>query len=383
MLRREFLLLADTFKADKHDPVGQLMSIKLDGARALWDGGVSRGVPTTEVPWASLKDPKTGKTKGKIAPIATGLWSRYGNPIAAPDWFLDGLPEGFLMDGELYIGAGKFQQTMSAIRTDVPIDERWREVTYHAFGAPTFSSVFQSGLVKNANMLTQIDADECFRFIASKCGITDRMLADQEPRTFVEEQDALEEVLLHHRSHLAVRVPQFRCESFDHLDKFTKNVTNAGGEGAMLRDPDSVWLPKRKPFLLKCKPRPDSEATVVGFVAGREGKTGQLLGKLGTLVCVWHGDPTAPCGLLKAPVQFEIGTGLTHQDRELDPFELFEQARRNPGKQLDAPISTQPLDGSGTHRGFRLGDRVTFTYMGVSTDNVPREPAFIRVREDS
>jgi len=380
--RREFLLLADTFKADKHDPVGMMMSIKLDGGRALWDGGITRGVPTVDVPWASVTNPKSNLPKDKIAPVATGLWSRYGNPIAAPEWFLDAMPRGFLMDGELYCGPGKFQQTMSAIRTDVPIDDRWREVKYHAFGAPTFDSVFQSGLIKNANMLTEIDHAACLEFVAYRTGLTKEMLVYQGPRTFEEEQDALDEVL-HNGSDLVVRVPQFHCRSLAELTKFTKEVTDAGGEGAMLRDPDSVWFPKRRPFLLKVKPRPDSEATVIGFVAGRKGKTGQFLGKLGCLKVVWHGDPTAPCGLLKKGVEFEIGTGLTHQDRELDPVELFDQAYRNPGKELDAPISTQPLDGGGTHRGFRIGDRITFSYMGVSTSSIPREPAYLRLRDES
>ena len=41
------------------------------------------------MPWASIIDPKTGKKKAKIKPVATGLWCRYGNPIIAPDAFLN------------------------------------------------------------------------------------------------------------------------------------------------------------------------------------------------------------------------------------------------------------------------------------------------------
>ncbi|HMA79100.1 MAG TPA: hypothetical protein VKP88_08340, partial [Candidatus Paceibacterota bacterium] len=100
-LRREFLMLADTYKADKHEAIGMIGSEKLDGMRALWDGGVSRGDATENVPWASVTNPKTGEKKAKIKPIATGLWSRYGSPINAPDWFLDQLPT-VPLDGELY-----------------------------------------------------------------------------------------------------------------------------------------------------------------------------------------------------------------------------------------------------------------------------------------
>src|SRR6056297_2593239 len=99
--RREFLLLADTFKADKHNPIGMIASEKLDGNRCFYDGGITRGVDTINVPWSAIHHPKTGKVKDKIKPKATGLWSRYANPIQAPDWFLDQLPP-VPLDGELY-----------------------------------------------------------------------------------------------------------------------------------------------------------------------------------------------------------------------------------------------------------------------------------------
>ncbi len=91
--RREFLQLAEPLVLAKRDRKGNLafkvggkfLSEKLDGTRCFWDGGVSRDLPTDSVPWASILDPKTGKKKAKIKPLATGLWSRYGNPIMAPD----------------------------------------------------------------------------------------------------------------------------------------------------------------------------------------------------------------------------------------------------------------------------------------------------------
>ena len=108
MPRREFLQLAHTYDAAKHKIAGWYVSEKLDGTRAFWDGGLSRGQPTKLIPWASVIDPKTKKPKDRVKPVATGLWSRYGNPIMAPDWFLDSLPPIFL-DGELWTGRGSFQ----------------------------------------------------------------------------------------------------------------------------------------------------------------------------------------------------------------------------------------------------------------------------------
>lgn len=364
--RREFLLLASTFDASKHDPIGMIASEKLDGNRCFWDGGVSRGDDTVNVPWASIHHPKTGEVKDKIKPKATGLWSRYGNPIQAPDWFLDQLPPEPL-DGELYAGRGNFQLTQTIVRRDDPNEGAWEKIKFIAFGAPTLKSVFQSGLIKNANFLRDISESVCKLYV-TECGYGWHV----DERSYVEELDVLDDLYarfgLKHFDIVGTTV----IETMEQLDTMTKKVCELGGEGVMIRDPESVWFPKRRPFLLKVKPRHDAEATIVGFTAGRKGKTGQFLGKLGTLNCVWHGDPTAPCGLFKKAVEFEVGTGLTHADREVHADDVEFLAER-PGERVDSCV---PLH-------FKIGDRITFSYMGVTNDNAPREPAFIRVREDN
>jgi DNA ligase-1 len=196
-----------------------------------------------------------------------------------------------------------------------------------------------------------------------------------ESRTYLEELDMLKDLYATYGGEVFDTIETWvvddeKTKLYDPL----KIITAAGGEGIMLRDPDSVWFPKRRPFLLKVKPRHDAEATVTGFYAGRKGKTSQFLGKLGGLICEWKGDPTAPCGVLKESVAFEIGTGLTHQDREL--YDQDEPgARANPGKPLCGLVSCTPH--------FKIGDVVTFSYMGCTDDNAPREPAYLRKREDS
>ena len=69
MARREFLQLADHYDPHKHDVAGWFVSEKLDGTRCFWDGGITRGLPTEQVPWASIIDPKTGEKKAKIKPV--------------------------------------------------------------------------------------------------------------------------------------------------------------------------------------------------------------------------------------------------------------------------------------------------------------------------
>jgi len=374
--RRELLQLAHTFKADRHDPEGMLLSEKLDGFRAWWDGGASRGVPTVDVPWSSIYE-NDGKTlKNKIKTTASGLWSRYGNPIQAPEWFLDALPKDVSFDGELYAGHGNFQKVMKAARKDVPIDSEWEGLSYHVFGAPTFAQVLQRGLIKMSGSVVyhrEIDQQACLEFVAKRLISVDPAylpalvfgLAQQPSVTFSEECDKIDEICFNNGSDLCVSVRQEVCYSLAQALDRAQEVSDAGGEGVMLKCPGSVWGPKRSHHILKVKPREDSEATVIGFVAGKKGK---LLGKLGCLIVRWHGDPTATCGLLKKGIDFEIGTGLTFADREIDPVENFELAFNNPGK----PIK---IDSTGQ---FALGDRITFSYRELSDGGVPKEASYSR-----
>ena len=134
MAKREFLQLADHYDPRKHDVAGWFVSEKLDGTRCFWDGGLTRGLPTEQVPWASIIDPKTGEKKAKVKPLSTGLWSRYGNPIMAPDWWLNQLP-CCPLDGELWAGRGKFQLCRSICGGDTP-DERFDKIVFAVYSTP-------------------------------------------------------------------------------------------------------------------------------------------------------------------------------------------------------------------------------------------------------
>jgi len=71
---------------------GWLLSEKLDGVRAYWDG--------------------------------KQLLSRNGNRFMAPEWFTKKLPP-FELDGELWVGRDRFQETVSIVRRQTP-DMRWQ-----------------------------------------------------------------------------------------------------------------------------------------------------------------------------------------------------------------------------------------------------------------
>ena len=81
---------------------GWIMSEKLDGIRAYWDGA--------------------------------HLLSRSGKIIHAPQWFTQNYPP-FAVDGELWSGRHQFEKIASIVRDRHP-SARWREITHYIFDVP-------------------------------------------------------------------------------------------------------------------------------------------------------------------------------------------------------------------------------------------------------
>jgi DNA ligase-1 len=96
------ILLANLYRGQV-DVSRYLVSEKLDGVRAIWDGQALR--------------------------------FRSGKPINAPDWFIAGLPKQPL-DGELWIARGQFERVSGIVRHELPDDAGWREVRYMIFELP-------------------------------------------------------------------------------------------------------------------------------------------------------------------------------------------------------------------------------------------------------
>ena len=162
MAKRFFVQLAHKYNPEKNNVGGWLMSEKLDGMRSYWDGGVSRGIPCSETPWANtLKDHIR-----KDPPIATGLWTRRGKMIPAPDWYLDKLPD-YPLDGELYLGPGNFQKVMSTCKG---ADRDWEKVKYCVYGMPSLKSQFSPGeICFNSTQKINVD-NECIDFFVKHSG---------------------------------------------------------------------------------------------------------------------------------------------------------------------------------------------------------------------
>ncbi len=117
------VLLAQDYKPGI-DVSQYLISEKLDGVRALWDG--------------------------------KSLRFRSGQSISAPAWFTAKLPATPL-DGELWLARGKFDELSGIVRKLQAIDEEWRQVKFMVFELPAGNSTFEKrskelqALVKQAN----------------------------------------------------------------------------------------------------------------------------------------------------------------------------------------------------------------------------------------
>jgi DNA ligase-1 len=115
------VMLAKVFNPDKHDPTGWMMSEKLDGVRAYWDG--------------------------------EKLWSRGGKVFAAPSWFTKGFPD-FHLDGELWLGreTGDFDRASGIVRRKEGGND-WMELMFKVFDAPTLNGGFKNRLLEAGKYL--------------------------------------------------------------------------------------------------------------------------------------------------------------------------------------------------------------------------------------
>jgi len=125
------ILLAEVYR-NQVDVAKYLVSEKLDGVRAIWDG--------------------------------RNLRFRSGKEINAPRWFIEGLPKQAL-DGELWMGRGSFERLSGIVRREVPDDGEWRQVRYMIFELPGAAGTFgeraeamrQIARQANVNWLREIE----------------------------------------------------------------------------------------------------------------------------------------------------------------------------------------------------------------------------------
>ena len=246
------LLLLETYKDQNIS--GWLMSEKLDGIRAYWDG--------------------------------EKLISRGGKVLAAPKWFTTEFPP-FKLDGELWSKRGDFETIQSIVMQKEP-HEGWRELTYNIFEVPE-----------------------------TKGNLMQRLALLKEPLP----------------KHLRI-VPQLTCNDKTHLEQFLKEIESKGGEGVVLRNPQTPYIAKRDESALKVKTFHDAECEVMAHHKGK----GKYANTLGSLTCKGEN------GLM-----FDVGSGLGDKERQNPPA---------------------------------IGSYITYQYKELTEAGKPRFPVFLRMKKE-
>lgn len=222
------LMHASTWGATE-DVSAYLVSEKLDGVRGHWTG--------------------------------ERLLTRGGHAVDPPAWFTAGWPSTS-MDGELWLGRGRFAEVSGIVRTGEPVDVEWREVRFMVFDLPAHTGPFEARARR-------------IRTLLDTAGVPWLRPVRQVPVADVDELD-------------------------DRLER----TVDAGGEGLMLHRRDAHYRAGRSDALLKYKPYADAEARVVAHTPGK----GRYRGMLGALVV------ERPDGL-----RFRLGTGFSDAERADPP----------------------------------------------------------------
>ncbi len=221
------LLLAEKYREDI-DLSDYWVSEKLDGVRAFWDGN--------------------------------RLISRGGNAFSAPSWFTNGFPR-IAMDGELWMGRGKFEETTSIVTRSLPHDG-WQQVRYMVFDLPQAPGVFDVRLQKL------------------------RAVVATSPSEFLD--IVVQEKIIDHKALL------------NKLD----DIVQISGEGLMLHRGDSRYRGGRGMDLLKLKRFDDAEGIVVAHNPGK----GKFAGMMGSLTVRTADGKTV-----------KIGSGFSNDERKTPP----------------------------------------------------------------
>ncbi|MCK9567507.1 DNA ligase [Candidatus Pacearchaeota archaeon] len=234
--------------------------------------------------WVSIKlDGHRAHWDGKHF-RSRGTDGNFGRVIEAPEWFIKGLPYEVL-DGELYAGRGEIGKVTSAVSGKRELD--WKALTYSVYDAPDYLQGFE------------------LRIAYAK--------------------------MILNRAVNAKVIDFWVCESKEQLLVQLDKIVAEGGEGLMLRKPNSRYEKKRSNTLLKVKKRFDAEAVVTGHIEGtRPGLCGALQ------------------VMNKAGLQFKVASGMT------------EAMAHNP-----PPIGTV----------------ITYEWELLTKEGIPRPAIFVRIRQ--
>jgi len=130
-----------------------------------------------------------------------------------------------------------------------------------------------------------------------------------------------------------VAVTQFEISNNEGLNQILDNYVSKGAEGLILHYKNAIFRSGRSNNVIKLKPFMDAEATVIAHLPGK----GKYQGMLGSLLVKTN-----------LGVEFRIGSGFTDSERANPP---------------------------------NIGDVITFSYHGVTKNQVPKFASYMRVRK--
>ena len=212
------------------------------------------------------------------------LISRGGHIIHAPKWFTKNYPP-FEIDGELWSKRGDFENISSIVRDKIPTN-KWHQIKHYIFEVPNAKGNLYQRLTK------------------------------VKPYT----------------NDIIKIIPQIKIKNKKHLKEFLKTIEFKGGEGIVVRDPNTPYINKRTSKALKVKSFQDTECEVIGYTKGK----GKLKNLMGAIKCK-----------LQNGIKFKIGTGFSKLQRQNPPI---------------------------------IGDIITFKYKEFTKYGKPRFPVFLKVR---
>lgn len=216
------------------------------------------------------------------------LMSKNGIPFHPLAAFTSNFPD-FALEGEIWGGRGTFEQTISVVKKQ-KAHSGWLDLKFAIFDVPAADGGFVQRLEKAKEWFSENHSEYAF-------------VISQKP---VKSKDELKEELL--------------------------RVESLGGEGLIVRRPDTLYRKGRSGDILKVKSYHDMEAVVKDHVPGK----GKNQDKLGSLLV------ELPDG-----TRFKIGTGFSDKERKNPP-----------------PV----------------GATITFKYYGLYQSGIPKFPSFLRVR---
>lgn len=217
------------------------------------------------------------------------LYSKGGKLLTPPSFFTQNFPP-FAIEGELWSKRGDFENIVSILKSTKK-KEKWRELKFYIFEVPNQ----QGGILKRLEVLEAYLASQPAPFISI--------------------------------------IPQLPLNTLQALQDALSAITQAGGEGVVVREKDAPYYTGRNKKAMKLKLYEDRECKITSYVQGK----GKFENLVGSIICL-DGD-----------VEFKIGSGMS------------EDFRKNPPK---------------------VGTIITYKYFGLNKNKLPKFPVFLRIRSD-